>query len=161
MLNKTEFKALFDTYFDAIRSFIFYRCEDVDIASDVAQCVFMKVWEKREQLAHDNLKALLYKMANDMYISNYRKKESRQALEQSTILYKDTVLSPEDELVFEEFKLLYITLLRQMPKTHRVVFLMSRNDELTYREIAQRLNISIKTVEKRMSAALQFLRTNL
>ena len=46
MLGKTEFKLLFDTYFDAIRSFVFYRCGDANVASDVAQEVFMKVWEK-------------------------------------------------------------------------------------------------------------------
>ena len=69
MLSKKEFKLLFDTYFDAIRSFIFYRCGDIDTASDMAQEIFMKVWEKKEQLHKNNLKALLYKIANEMVIS--------------------------------------------------------------------------------------------
>ena len=46
MINKAEFKQLFDKYFDTIRSFIFYRCGDTDAASDMAQDVFMKIWEK-------------------------------------------------------------------------------------------------------------------
>lgn len=73
MISKAEFKQLFDKYFDTIRSFIFYRCGDRDAASDMAQDVFMKIWEKREQLDNLNLKPLLYKIANDMVISNYRK----------------------------------------------------------------------------------------
>lgn len=48
-----------------------------------------------------------------------------------------------------------------MPEGQRVVFLMSRNEDLKYHEIAECLNISVKAVEKRMSAALQFLRTEL
>ena len=85
MLSKKEFKLLFDTYFDAVRSFIFYRCGDTDMASDIAQEIFMKIWEKKEQLHNNNLKALLYKMANEMVISSYRKETSRNHFEQDMI----------------------------------------------------------------------------
>ncbi len=159
MLNKTEFKLLFDTYFDAIRSFVFYRCGDTNMASDVAQDTFMKVWEKREQLNNHNLKALLYKMANEMVISIHRKGMSRNDFEQHITLNNESAMSPEDEMLFEELTSLYAKALQQMPEMQRVVFLMSRNDELKYHEIAERLDIGIKAVEKRMSAALQFLRT--
>ena len=161
MLNKIEFKSLFDTYFDTIRSFIFFRCGDEDIASDIAQDVFMKVWEKRNRLSKDNLKALLYKIANEMTISSHRKAANRNDFEQSVTLHDELDLSPEDEMLFIEFRSLYAKALMQMPEIQRVVFLMSRNEELKYHEIAERLNISIKAVEKRMSAALQFLRTKL
>ncbi|NDV59738.1 RNA polymerase sigma factor [Bacteroides sp. 519] len=161
MLRKTEFKQLFDTYFDTIRSFIFYRCGNEDMASDMAQDIFMKIWEKREQLNSHNLKSLLYKMANDMVISNYRKDSTRFDFEQSMTIKENASLSPEEEFTFEELASSYAKALKQMPETQRIVFLMSRNDELKYSEIAKYLNISIKAVEKRMSAALQFLRTEL
>ncbi len=160
MLSKTEFKQLFDRYFDTIRSFIYYRCGDADIASDMAQDVYMKVWEKREQLSTHHLKSLLYKMANDLVISNYRKDTTRNDFAQSMTLQNDTH-SPEEELVFKELASSYAEALDKMPETQRVVFLMSRNDELKYHEIAECLEISVKAVEKRMSAALQFLRTKL
>ncbi|HMM18059.1 RNA polymerase sigma factor [Petrimonas sulfuriphila] len=161
MLNKAEFKQLFDKYFDTIRSFIFYRCGDTDAASDMAQDVFMKVWEKREQLDSFNIKSLLYKIANDMVISNYRKSSTRMDYENSMTIQNDSPLSPEEELNFEELTSTYAKALEKMPETQRVVFLMSRNDELKYHEIAGCLDISVKAVEKRMSAALQFLRTEL
>ncbi len=161
MINKVEFKQLFDKYFDTIRSFIFYRCGDTDAASDMAQDVFMKIWEKREQLNNPDLKPLLYKIANDMVISNYRKISSRMEYENSLIIQNDSTLSPEEELNFEELAFTYATALKKMPETQRVVFLMSRNDELKYHEIATCLDIGIKAVEKRMGAALQFLRTEL
>ncbi len=161
MLNKAEFKQLFDKYFDTIRSFIFYRCGDTDAASDMAQDVFMKVWEKREQLDSFNIKSLLYKIANGMVISNYRKSSTRMDYENSMTIQNDSPLSPEEELNFEELTSTYAKALEKMPETQRVVFLMSRNDELKYHEIAGCLDISVKAVEKRMSAALQFLRTEL
>lgn len=161
MLNKTEFKQLFDKYFDTIRSFIFYRCGDADAASDMAQDVFMKIWEKREQLYSLNIKSLLYKIANDMVISNYRKSSTRCDYEQSMTVLDNSLLSPEEKLNFDELASTYAKALEKMPETQRVVFLMSRNDELKYHEIAGYLDISVKTVEKRMSAALHFLRTEL
>ena len=161
MLNKIEFKSLFDTYFDTIRSFIFFRCGDEDTASDIAQDVFMRVWEKRNQLNKDNLRALLYKIANEMTISNHRKATHRNDFEQSLSLHDESDLSVEDELLYREFRALYAKALKQMPETQRVVFMMSRNEELRYHEIAERLNISVKAVEKRMSVALQFLKKKL
>ncbi|MFV0291132.1 MAG: RNA polymerase sigma-70 factor [Mangrovibacterium sp.] len=161
MLSKTVFKQLFDKYFDTIRSFIFYRCGDADTALDMAQDVFMKIWEKREQLNSTDLKPLLYKMANDMVISNYRKSSTRMDYEKSMTLQNSSPLSPEEELNFEELASTYANALRKMPETQRVVFLMSRNEELKYQEIAESLDLSIKAVEKRMSAALQLLRTEL
>lgn len=161
MLSKTEFKHLFDTHFDAIRSFIFYRCGNMDVASDMAQDVFMKVWEKREQLSSDNLKALLYKIANDLVISNYRKETTRNDYAQSMTMETSDSLSPEEELAFQELKESYANVLEKMPEGQRIVFLMSRNDELKYHEIADNLGISVKAVEKRMSGALQLLRTEL
>jgi RNA polymerase sigma-70 factor (ECF subfamily) len=159
MLSKTEFKLLFDNYFDAIRSFVLYRCGDKDVASDIAQEVFMKVWEKREQWANDNLKSLLYKMANDEVASNFRKNASRADFEQHMLFGNESALSPEDEMLHKEFASIYAKILEEMPDNQRVVFLMSRNDELKYQEIAERLQIGIKAVEKRMGCALKFLKT--
>jgi RNA polymerase sigma-70 factor, Bacteroides expansion family 1 len=161
MVSKAEFKQLFDNHFEAIRSFIYYRCGDVDAASDMAQDVFMKIWEKRERLANDNLKSLLYKIANDLVITNYRKNTTRLDFEQNMSYKNDSPLLADEELDFEELSTTYARALEKMPEGQRTVFLMSRNDELKYGEIANCLGLSVKTVEKRMSAALQFLRTEL
>ena len=161
MISIEVFKDVFDKHFDAIRTFIFYRCGNSDLSSDMAQDVFMKVWEKREQLSNLNLKSLLYKMANDMVISNYRKSKSHIDFVQNMTFQTNETASPDEVLNFEELASSYAQALEKMPETQRTVFLMSRNDELKYHEIAEHLGISVKTVEKRMSAALQFLRTEL
>ena len=161
MLNKEEFKAVFDIHFDAIRSFVFYRYGDMELASDVAQDVFMRIWEKRNVLNVNYIKPLLYKMATDIYISYYRKEQLRMNYEQSLVYENETESSPEDDMTFNELTTAYAKALEQMPEKQRTVFLMSREDGMKYSEIADSLHISVKAVEKNVSAALRFLRVRL
>lgn len=161
MLSKTEFKKIFDQYFDAIRAFAFYRCGDTTVASDIAQDVFMKVWEKREQFESSNIKSLLYKIANDMVITNYRKEQTRCNFEQSMVADELHDASPEEILQYKELQRSYAQVLTGMPEAQRTTFLMNRNDGLKYAEIAEYLHISVKAVEKRISSALKTLKKEL
>ena len=161
MLNREEFKDVFDVHFDAIRTFVFYRCGDMEMASDVAQDVFMKIWEKRSSLNGNYIKPLLYKMATDCYISDYRKQLCRMNFERSLTPEDGEERSPEDEMSFNELAAAYAKALEQLPEKQRMVFLMSREDGMKYAEISDSLRISVKAVEKQVSAALRFLRTKL
>lgn len=160
-MNKTEFKKYFDSYFDAIRNFVFYKCGDTEIASDIAQEVFMKLWEKRDKLDEKALKSLLYKMASDMLISHYRHENVENVFAQNIRMNDEEGLQPSDHLHYKELKRRYASALSRMPLLHREAFLMNREEELKYPEIAQRLSLSVKAVEKRISAALKFLRSEL
>ncbi len=159
-MDKQEFKSLFDKYFDDIRQYVFYKTSDEDIANDVAQDVFMKVWEKRAVLHTDNIKALLYKLASDFVVDIYRKSDLKVDFCKN---YKqeDENISPQENLQFEELKQRYADSLMEMDENQRETFLMNREGALTYPEIATRLEISVKTVEKRISAALKILKQNL
>lgn len=159
-MDKIAFKHIFDLYFDSIRSYIYYRITDEDAASDLAQDVFMRVWEKRADLEADRIKALLYKMASDVTISHYRKNAVRTDYAQHMQLDEQDA-SPQEQAEFEELKEKYANVLAEMPEAQRITFLMSREEELKYSEIAERLGVSVKAVEKRMSAALQLLKLRL
>ena len=161
MLNKKEFKDLYDKYFDSIRKFVYYRCGDMEMASDVAQDVFMKVWEKRSFLDGKDIKLLLYKIAADFYTDSYRRKMRFMNVEQRISTTYDETCSPEDEMNFNELIATYTKALEQMTDKRRTVFLMSRDDGMKYAEIADNLRISVKSVEKHMSGALQFLKKKL
>ncbi len=160
MLDKTEFKVIFDKHFDELRRYIYYRCGDEETASDLAQEVFMRVWEKRSQLEKDYIKPLLYKMAGDCVVSDYRKRSVQAGFVQNMRIESE-YLSPQDELQFEELKQQYEKALKHLTESQRTAFLMSRNDELKYQEIAERLQISVKAVEKRITETLRVLRTKL
>ncbi|MCZ4693805.1 RNA polymerase subunit sigma-24 [Ancylomarina euxinus] len=159
-MNKEHFKYLFDIYFDAIRNYLYFRSGDSELATDIAQECFMKVWEKRASFKDPPCKALLYKMANDLFISRYRKNVVAQNYIANEKQYDETE-SPEDILQYKELSRKYELALTQLSEKQRVVFLMSRDEGFKYSEIAERLNLSVKAVEKRMKNALQFLRNAL
>ncbi len=159
-LTRENFKILFDENFDKLRNFVYYRCCDTEVATDIAQEVFMKVWERQVDKPPKEVVPLLYKIARDILVSRYRHEEVEKRF-QAEPPPNDHHPSPEEELQYEELKATYEEALSEMPESQREVFLMSRNDELKYNEIAERLELSVKAIEKRMRGALQFLRVKL
>jgi RNA polymerase sigma-70 factor (ECF subfamily) len=156
-LTKEEFKILFDTYYDSVRSYLYYRGAEKEQASDLAQDVFLRIWEKQLNIDPKTALRLLYKIANDMFISRYRREELEMNYRKS--LKKDTVdFSPEDQLRYNELFANYTKALAALSEKQRTVFLMARMEGLKYQEIAERLNLSVKAIEKRMSIALACLR---
>lgn len=141
---------------------MYYRCNDADLATDIAQEAFMKVWEKRETLKQDYIKSLLYKIAGDILISQFRKNDVAAKYvdhEKFALTFKND--SVDQELEYAELKQNYERALAKLPEKQRSVFLMSRMEELTYKEIAERLELSVKAVEKRMGIALATLKEQL
>ncbi|RKD96104.1 RNA polymerase sigma factor [Marinifilum flexuosum] len=159
-MTQEEFKILFDKHFDSIRNYIYYRSGDEELATDIAQESFMKVWEKNLPYEEKPNKSLLYKIASDIFISKYRRDKVAQKylakLEPSV-----DKNSPEEQMQYEELKNKYELALSCLSEKQRTVFLMSRNEGLKYQEIADRLELSVKAVEKRMTHALSYLRNAL
>ena len=156
-MTKEEFKVLFDKYFDAVRSYLIYRGADKEVATDLAQDVFMRVWEKQLKIDTKAVLSLLYKMAGDMFISRYRR-ETLELNYRKSLKFDEHDDSPEDQMQYSELRLKYTKALAQLDEKHRTVFMMARMDGLKYHEIAERLNLSIKAIEKRMSQTLAFLK---
>jgi RNA polymerase sigma-70 factor (family 1) len=156
-LTREQFKYLFDKHFDSVRNYIYYRSGDAEMATDIAQETFLKIWEKQPAPDQDNLAGLIFKIAGDQFISHYRKQKVIEKFRLNSRPDSRTA-SPEDVLVFEELKARYEYALAGMPENQRTVFLMSRIDQMKYQEIAERLGLSVKAIEKRMNLALAALR---
>jgi len=156
-VTKEQFKTLFDSYFDDIRRYLYYRSGDEALSTDLAQDTFMRIWEKEMTLMPGSDAGLLYKIAGDLFVSHTRREKLRKEAP-DRIRFHQSGRSPEEELQFKELQEKYEKALIKLPENQRVVFLMSRMEELTYPEIAARLNLSVKAVEKRMTGALSRLR---
>ncbi len=159
-MTREEFKSLFDTYFNDVRKYIFYRSGNEELATDIAQDTFMRIWEKQFVVDKKTIKSLLFKIANDFFISKYRKEKVEFNFFKN-FKPDEHDHSPDYEINYKELLKAYDESLKSMPEKQRVVFLMSRVDELKYKEIADQLGLSVKAIEKRMSLALEHLKNNL
>jgi len=160
VLTREEFKKLFEMHFTQVRNYVFYRSGNTELATDIAQDTFLKIWEKQNSVQKDKVKGLLYKIANDLFITHYRKEKRSFDFFNHYIFDKETH-SPEEEMDFVQLKENYKKALDRMQEKQRTVFLMSRVEDLKYSEIAEMVGISVKAVEKRMKKALEYLRLNL
>ena len=152
-----QFKEIFNQYYTPIKNFLYYKCGDVALAEDLTQDVFMKVWDKREEVNHDTVKSYLYTIANNMLLNKLRHDKVVLNFAEKNKDQKNAQ-SPEYALEEKEFKQKLEQTISNMPEKQREVFLMNRIDELTYKEIAERLELSVKAVEKRMHGALNYLK---
>lgn len=154
------FKALFDQYYTPIKNFLYYKCGDIDQSEDITQDVFMKLWDKREEVELQTVKSYLYTIANNMLLNKFRhEKVVLNFVERHQTRQEEQ--SPEFALEEKEFKTELENVISAMPEKQREVFLMNRIEEMTYKEIAERLELSVKAVEKRMHGALNHVRTHL
>jgi RNA polymerase sigma-70 factor (family 1) len=156
-LTREEFKNIFDNHFTGVRNYIYYRSGDQDLATDVAQEAFITLWEKKSLLVNGNIKALLFKIAGDLLITQLRKQNVAMRYK-AKVVDEQFNESPDDSLRYKELLQMYERALENLPEKQRTVFLLSRMDGMKYFEIADNLGVSVKAVEKRMKNALEYLR---
>jgi RNA polymerase sigma-70 factor (family 1) len=156
-LTQVEFKNIFDAHFNDVRNYIYYRSGDKEQATEIAQETFMILWEKKWQVKDINIKALLYKIAGNILIDQYRRQKIHKRFKAKAV---DETFgeSPEEIVNYKELSMNYELALENLSEKQRTVFLMSRMDGLKYTEIADNLGLSVKAVEKRMMNALNFLK---
>ena len=150
---------IYDNHFDNLRRYLYYRSGDQDLSADIAQNVFMKIWKKKIDITKGNIKSLLFKMGTDEFISNYR----RSKIERDYVNTQDfkLVYETNDQNDFAEKKQKFEKALMNLTDKQRVALLMNKMEGLTYKEIAESLNLSQKAIEKRISQALSALKNNL
>lgn len=160
--SKQDLKSAYDKYFEGLRNFLYYKSGDMALSEDLVQEAFIKVWEKRNTITKDTLKSLLYTISSNLLINhfNHMTVVKAHADEQPTHGHK-TIQTPHFKMEEEEFGRKLNSVLQKIPDGSREVFLMNRIDKIKYDEIASRLEISVKTVEKRMSKALSIIKEEL
>lgn len=158
--DPAAFKHLFDTYYSAIFSFFRKRGLEHTLAEDLAQDVFVNVWKRREYLdPRQSMRGYLYAAAYNNMKMHFRSKAVRDTHMQSLTEAPESHISPaNDEFDMSEH---INKAIAALPDYQKVVFVMHRYDGLTYKEIAQVLDLSTKTIESRMSKALKALRITL
>ncbi len=158
--GKDWFTNVFDEHYEFVRNYLFYLSSDMNVAEDLVQDVFMKIWEVRQNVKNETVKPLLFRIARNLYYNSHKRKALDMRFVSSTVFENENE-SPEYLLEMKEFDQKLQKAISDLPEHCRIVFLMSRIDDLKYHEIAERLNVSVKAVEKQVSKALKILRQNI
>lgn len=158
-MTAKDFKMIYDAHFDDLRRYLIYRSGDQDLSGDIAQNVFMKVWVKKIVIAKGNIKSLLFKIATDEFINHTRKKKVEKEYRDSIDLRLIREPGNNDDL--SDKKVQFEKALNQLPEKQKTALLMNKMQGLTYKEIAEILNLSQKAIEKRIGLALKALKYNL
>jgi len=133
---------------------------DDEMAKDIVQTVFFNFWNKRKELDIINIKAYLRKSVYNKSIDEIRKKNRKggwtEELNESIHIEKS--YSVQQNLEVEELQEKINRAISQLPDRCRTIFCLSRLENLSHKEIAKELDISVKTIENQMTKALKLMR---
>ena len=159
-LSESDYRQAFDEFFDGLRNFLYYKTGDRNMAEDLAQDTFVKLWENRDRIDKKTLKSYLYTIASNTAINQLKRNQLKYKFQKFHVAGVDRQ-SPEFLAEMKEYEEILNRVIGDMPDGSREVFLMNRLEDMKYREIAETLGISVKAVEKRMSKALKIIRDKL
>lgn len=154
-------EALFKTYFPLVCKSIYRLIPDMATAEDLAQEVFIKMWNRRDQLREVYFKAYLHRAAVNMALDHIDKNKRRGGVHQELSPAVEDLRTTAPTVHVKETKQRIREAVDQLPEKCREIFILSRFEEMSYKEIAQHLQLSVKTVENQMITALKKLRVSL
>ncbi|MFY0629678.1 MAG: sigma-70 family RNA polymerase sigma factor [Flavobacteriaceae bacterium] len=154
-----NFEAIFRKHSRTLRNYIYYKSGDANLADDMVQEAYIKLWNNCKQVKFSQALFFLKRVANNAFLNVVKHKNIVLQYEQSKNTDIDIdIQSPEFLIEEKEFMDKLQQSISSLSDKQREVFLLSRIDKKTYSEIAELLDISVKAVEKRMHNALKTLR---
>lgn len=161
--NEAVFETVFRQYYALLCRYARPILGDADEAEEVVQNLFLTIWKRRKSLLiTTSLRAYLYRAVHNRCLNrlNQQLVQAGHRQQAANELYADAA-SPTQSLLADELNTRLHRAIGQLPEQCRRAFELSRFDELSYKEIADRLGIATKTVENQIGKALRILRTEL
>ena len=160
---EAAFEQVFKTHYKNLHAYAFTILKDEDEADEMVQQVFFKLWERSEHLSFSGpIAAYLYRAVHNESL-NFIKHQKVKAGHQLHVAYsmKNKSEQAQPRMIRKELENKFREALNELPEQCRTVFQLSRFEDMKYKEIADKLDISVKTVENHMGKALKLLRTKL
>jgi len=157
--NHTAYEQMFRSYYERLCNYAHQLMQDQDEAEEMVQEVFVKIWDKRENLEIKlSLKSYLYKAVYNTCLNRLKQMKNSKA---SSVENLQQSITDNGSIMIRELEKNIGKAIEKLPEQSRIIFKLSRFEELKYAEIAEHLNLSVKTVENQMGKALRVLRHEL
>jgi RNA polymerase sigma-70 factor (ECF subfamily) len=161
--DKVAFEKIFHLYHKQLYFFCYSFLNQKEDAENITQDVFVKLWIKRATLdCEKSFSSFLFTMTKNMTLNHIRSTIHQQIFV-NQILYNDLgdCCQTDKQVSFNEVKRNLNNLIALLPPKRKKIFLLSREEGLSHKEISKRLSVSVHTVESQMSKALKFIRNGL
>lgn len=163
--SQKAFERLFKDHFKSLHAYAYTFLKDDEMAEEVVQNVFCRIWEKRDQLKTDgSIRAYLYRSVHNESLNYLKHQKVRAGF---GVYYADEMEqvgnddSASKKLLTAELQKRIEKALSELPEQCRIIFQLSRFEQLKYQQIADQMGLSIKTIENQMGKALRVMRQKL
>lgn len=159
----TVFEMFFRAYYQPLCNYAYTFVQDRDEAEEIVQSAFLSVWEKRESIEiRTSLKSYLYTMVRNACLNVIKHEKIKQKhIGEELATAERSYDSVSQRVNSSELETRIQVSMEKLPEQCRLIFKLSRFEELKYAEIADQLNISVKTVENQIGKALKIMREEL
>ncbi len=157
LCEESTFSSIFREYSQTLHHFLYYKTGNESLSQDLVQEAFVRLWKNCQSVLFATAKGYVFKTANNLLLNEYEHQKVVLKFQKKKPI-SHTEESPQYLLEEKELKTELEAAISALPDKQRVVFLMSRIDKKTYKEIAEIIGISKQAVEKRMYKALDSLR---
>jgi len=161
--NELAFEKIFKIYYKPLCHYAYSFLNDGAEAEEVVQNTFVKIWERRTTIqVQTSVKAYLYSMVRNSCLNVIKHEKVKQEFAQDHQYVTEKARpAVEEKMISNDLESKIYEAMRALPEQCRLVFQLSRFEELKYQEIADQLEISVKTVENQMGKALKTMRLHL
>ena len=160
--DRESFNTIFRRFYAPMIRFCFRFVADEDIAAEVVQDFFVKLWANRDKLnINTSFESYMMRSIQNGVITYINKERSHDQINLKVFTEEGEANDPSEELQSKHLEAAYRKILADMPEKRRLVFQASRFDGMKYAEIAEKYDLSLKTVEAHMSAAIKQLKEGL
>jgi RNA polymerase sigma-70 factor, ECF subfamily len=162
-MSEKDFEQLFRDYFNQLLNFAYNMVKDEEIARDIVQQVFLNVWNKREAIKiRTSYQGYLYRSVYNSSLNHLRLKSRFVRISNDSDIESQSDWHEQEGKIIEDERIKRLQIaIDKLPVKCRAVFTLNRFENMTYKEVATHLGISVKMVEKQIAKALKFLRAEL
>jgi RNA polymerase sigma-70 factor (family 1) len=161
--DRRAFTVLYNRNINNLYRYIYLICRSSELTEEIVQCVFIKIWERRESLTNVvSFRSYVYRSAKNLLLDQIKKnKTEAQVLVKVQPLSEESSERSDAKINYKDFYLMAQDAINLLPEKRRQIVELRTKDELSLDEIAAKLSISKATVKKQLYCGMDFVRKHM